>query len=153
MAKLRLTLDLIPKSTFNNNVRAIVSKKQWDYIRSQVYSEAYNICEICGGIGPKHPVEAHEIFSYNDKTLVQKLEKIIALCPNCHMCKHMGLAEIMGKKIIAKQHLMHVNKMTKKQANIYIAECFKIWKERSNKNWILDLTHLKKYGIDIINFK
>lgn len=153
MSKLKLTLDLIPKSQFNNNVRSIVSKKQWDYIRSQVYAEAYNVCEICGGIGEKHPVEAHEIFSYDNKTLIQKLDKLIALCPNCHMVKHMGLAEIMGKKIEAIIHLSKINKMTRKEAKIYIKESFKIWEERSKKNWILDLSYLKKYGINVTKLK
>lgn len=148
MTKLKLTIELVPSTSWMNNVRAVLSKKQWDYLRSQVASKAYNICEICGSVGPKHPVECHEIWSYDNKNLVQKLEGMIALCPDCHMVKHMGFAIIKGKEIQALRHLMSVNKITKKEAKAYIQEAFRIWEERSQKEWTLDLSYLKEYGID-----
>jgi hypothetical protein len=132
-----------------NNVRAVVTKKQWDYLKSQVSSKAYNLCEICGGVGPKHPVECHEIWAFDNKNLVQKLEGMIALCPSCHMVKHFGFAEVRGKRAIALRHLMSVNKLTLNKAEEYVAQAFKVWAERSKKNWTLDITHLKEYGVDI----
>lgn len=151
--KLKLTIELVPSSSWTDNVRAVVSKKQWDYLKSQVSSRAYNVCEICGGVGPKHPVECHEIWSYDNKKLIQKLEGMTALCPNCHMVKHIGLAGIMGKKVQALRHLMAVNKMTITQAETYVAEAFKVWAERSQKTWKLDLSHLEEYGIDVNKLK
>lgn len=147
--KLKLTIELVPSTSWTNNVRAIVSKKQWDYLKSQVSSKAYNVCEICGGVGPKHPVECHEIWSFDNKKLVQKLEGMIALCPDCHMVKHIGLAEINGKKARALRHLMSVNKMTINKAEEYVTEAFKVWAERSKKTWTLDISHLEEYGIDV----
>ena len=149
MTKLRLSIELVPSTSWFNNVRAILSKKQWDYIRFQVASKAYNLCEICGGVGPKHPVECHEIWSFDNKKLIQKLDGMIALCPDCHMVKHIGLAEVRGLKIRALHHLMSVNKMTIKKAEAYVEESFKVWAERSKKSWTLDISHLKEYGIDI----
>jgi len=67
---MKLELDLIPASSWFSNVRAFVSKKQWDTIRHKVFSKAYDTCEICGGIGPKHPVECHEIFEYDKENLM-----------------------------------------------------------------------------------
>jgi len=147
--KLKLTIELVPSTSWTNNVRTIVSKKQWDYLKSQVSSKAYNVCEICGGVGPKHPVECHEIWSFDNKKLVQKLEGMIALCPDCHMVKHIGLAEINGKKARALRHLMSVNKMTINKAEEYVTEAFKVWAERSKKTWTLDISHLEEYGIDV----
>lgn len=149
MTKLLLTIELVPSTSWFSNVRSAVTKKQWDYIKSQVSSKAYNVCEICGGVGPKHPVECHEIWNYDSKNLIQNLAGMIALCPDCHMVKHIGLAEVRGKKIQALRHLMSVNKMTKNKAEAYIEEAFKVWIERSKKYWILDLTHLKEYGLDL----
>lgn len=150
---MKLTIELVPQSSWMNNVRAVLSKKQWDYLRSQVSSKAYDVCEICGGVGPKHPVECHEVWSYDNKTLIQKLERMIALCPNCHMVKHIGLAEIMGKKVYAVRHLMAVNKMTSKKAEAYIEQAFSVWSERSKKEWKLDLSHLEEYGVDVKSIK
>lgn len=132
-----------------NNVRSEVSEAQWNIIKKSVYSEAWYLCQICGGNGPNHPVEAHEIWSYNDNTLVQKLEGMIALCPNCHMVKHIGLAHINKKEAQAIIHFMKVNSCSEKEALKYIDKSFKVWKKRSSKKWTLDLSFLKKYGLEL----
>lgn len=148
MNKLKLTIELVPQTSFFTNVRSAVTKQQWDIIRKQVYAKAYHICEICGGVGNKHPVEAHEIWNYDDKNLIQKLEGMIALCPNCHMVKHIGLAQVNGKTEQALKHLMLINKLSKKDAQEYITDSFMVWAMRSTKSWKLDLSGLKLYGID-----
>lgn len=76
-----------------------------------------------------------------------------ALCPNCHMVKHIGLAGIQNRGEQALKHLMKVNKMTKKEAEDYILKAFEKWGERSSKTWKLDIDHLKVYGIDIKKIK
>lgn len=149
MNKLLLEIELVPASSWLNNVRAIVTEKQWDFIRKQVAARAWNVCEICGGVGPKHPVECHEIWHYDDQLLIQKLVDMIALCPNCHMVKHMGFAQIRGKGEAAFKHFIKVNKMKKSEANAYIKRAFKEWEDRSKKNWTLDISILSNYGIDI----
>ena len=153
MKKIVLSIEMIPQTSWFSNVRSAVSKAQWDVLRKQVYANAYHICQICGGVGPKHPVEAHEIWKYDDKNLVQKLEGMIALCPNCHMVKHIGLAQVQGKKDLALKHLMKVNKISKKDAEQYIADSFMVWAMRSTKSWTLDLSGLKLYGLDPKNIK
>jgi hypothetical protein len=149
MNKFLLTIELVPKSSWMDNVRSVLTQSQWDIIKKSVYSEAWYICQICGGVGPNHPVEAHEIWTYNDKSLIQKLEGMIALCPNCHMVKHIGLAQINNKFDLAVQHFMKVNACSKKACLKYIKDSFKLWLERSNKKWTLDLSFLKKHGIDV----
>jgi hypothetical protein len=144
-----LNIELVPATSFGANLRSALAAEQWDIIRKQVYSKAYNVCEICGEIGPKHPVEAHEIWQYNDKTNQQKLIGMIALCPNCHMCKHMGFARVSGKEDQAIKHFMKINKLSKKEAKKCIDQEFKIWEERSKKEWVLDISILKDFGIDI----
>lgn len=153
MKKLRLTIELVPASCWFSNVRSAVTRTQWDHIRHSVYSQAYHVCEICGGTGRKHPVECHEIWDYDDKNLVQKLKNMIALCPNCHMVKHIGFAQIQNKEIDAIKHLKKVNDLTTKEAETYIQEVFQIWSERSKKNWKLDVSSLKTYGIDVNTIK
>ena len=146
---MKLTLDLIPKTCWFSNVRSHVSKKQWDLIKSKVGSEAYYLCQICGQVGPKHPVEIHEIWHFNDKNLIQKLTGMIALCPLCHATKHFGLAQIQGKLDLVFNHFMKINNFSQKKAQKEIEKSFKIWEERSKKQWILDLSILKDYGVNI----
>lgn len=153
MSKLKLTIELVPRTSWMNNVRAVVTTKQWDILRKQVASAAWDVCQICGGIGPEHPVECHEIWEYNDETKVQKLAGMIALCPNCHMVKHFGFARISGKEDQAFSHFMKVNGLKKIQAEAEITKAFDTWRKRSTIDWTLDLSGLEQYGIDIESIK
>jgi hypothetical protein len=148
LTELKLTIELVPSTSWMNNVRKVLTTTQWNALRGAVCDAAYNICEICGGEGPKHPVECHEIWQYNEKTNVQKLTGMLSLCPDCHMVKHIGLAQVKGKYDEALKHFMKVNKLKKRQAEEYVDEAFKLWRERSKSEWTLDLTILKRYGID-----
>lgn len=150
---LLLKIQLVPASCWFSNVRSHVSKYQWDLIRKQVYLDANYKCQICNGVGPKHPVEAHEIWEYDDKSLIQKLIGMIALCPSCHMTVHMGFAQIQGKGEAALSHFMKVNKINKKEASKYLEEAFKKWAVRSKKKWKLDISILKQYDIDTNKIK
>lgn len=153
MNELKLIIELVPSSAFYSNVRSEVSRKEWDIIRKEVYKKAGHKCEICGDVGPKHAVEAHEIWSYNDRTLIQKLEGMIALCPSCHQVKHFGFAQISGNGEKALKHFIKINKLTKKQAEKEIKKAFDIWAERSKKSWELDISLLKNYGINVDKLK
>lgn len=145
----KLTIELVPSTCWFSNVRSAVSKKQWNNIKKIVTSQAWDVCEICGGVGPKHPVECHEIWDYDDVTHIQKLIGMIALCPDCHMVKHFGLAQIQGKEKQALNHLMKVNSLSKKEAQTYINKAFATWQLRSSHDWTLDISFLKNYGIDL----
>lgn len=153
MSELRLNIELVPQTCWFSNVRSILTKKQWDIVKSQVANAAYDMCQICGGIGPKHPVECHEIWTYDDAKQIQKLTGMIALCPDCHRVKHIGLAQIRGKGEQAIKHFMKVNKLSQKQTEKAIQEAFNIWAKRSDMEWTLDISHLKEYGIDVSKIK
>jgi len=141
----RLTIELVPKTSWYNNVRALVDEPTWGRIRRQVYRQANYRCEICGGKGPEHPVECHEVWRYDDRTRVQLLVRMIALCPVCHQVKHIGLANVKGKGAQARGHLARVNGWTLEEADAYIAEAFGVWAQRSRGSWTLDLEGLRPY--------
>jgi len=144
---IKLTAELVPKTTWYSNVRSNVPRSEWDRIRYKVYADAGYVCEICGGIGKKHPVECHEVWEYDDKTHVQKLVKMIALCPACHSVKHLGRAKAVGIFPQAVAQLMKVNGWDHVKANNYAKAVFDEWKERSKHKWKLDLKGLNKYAV------
>jgi hypothetical protein len=141
----QLTVELVPKTSWYNNARALVDEVTWDRIRRQVWRQADYRCEVCGGRGPEHPVECHEMWRYDDRTRVQLLVRMIALCPDCHQVKHMGFASVRGKSAQARAHLARVNGWTLAQADACIAEAFRVWAQRSQGPWILDLEGLRPY--------
>jgi len=141
----KLSVELVPKTAWYSNVRSNVSKSEWDKIRKKVYAEAGHVCEICGGVGKRHPVECHEVWEYDDKKHIQKLASMIALCPACHSAKHLGRAKAVGIYHLALQQLMKVNGWTHKEATDYAKKAFEEWRERSNHPWKLDLRGLNRY--------
>ena len=143
----RLTIELVPSTCWWSNVRSNVSKSDWDRLRKHTYKKASYRCEICGGVGEKHPVECHEIWNYNESTRVQTLERLIALCPNCHSVKHIGFTQLQGRASEAINHLAKVNNWNLSQALIYLFECFETWQKRSQYEWQLDISYLEQLGI------
>jgi len=151
--KIKLSVELIPKTAWGSNVRDLLSPKEWKALRDQVCNKANNVCEICGGFGPKHLTECHEIFEYDDKNHIQTLTGMISLCPPCHMVKHIGFAHSQGRYSEALFHFMKINDLKKRPAEEYIGEAFELWQERSQHQWITNLSYLINYGIDVNKLK
>ena len=137
-----LYVDLVPSSSWCNNLRSVLDKKDWDLIRKTTYRLAENRCELCLGVGSKHPVEAHERWVFDNENLIQKLDGVSCLCPTCHLATHFGLAQIQEKADIAANQLMKVNGWTEQQTEEHINESFKKWEFRSGFNWQIDISWL-----------
>ncbi len=135
-----LTIELIPETVWYHNLRSMLDKEDWDLLRRWAYRKAEYKCEICGGRGDKWPVEAHEVWQYNDRSKTIKLVDIIALCPMCHKVKHIGLAQLNGEYDIAIKHLAEVNKWSIEEAERYLAKQVEIWEERSRYFWEIDIS-------------
>jgi 5-methylcytosine-specific restriction endonuclease McrA len=129
-------------------VRSNVTKKQLDNIRKSVYIKANYNCEICGGKGTEHLVECHEVWIYDDTTLIQRLGHFQALCPLCHEVKHIGLADIMGNGDRAFNRFKSINKLDDTIASKIRNAVFKQWRIRSEQQWKLDIEHLKEYRLN-----
>lgn len=140
-----LTVELVPETSWYTNVRSQVPADIWDKIRRDVYKAADYQCEICGGKGDKWPVECHEVWEYDDAHHIQTLIKMIALCPSCHMVKHIGFAQIRGRGKEAIEHLMTVNKWTHGEAEQYIEQAFDQWKARGDFDWTVITSLIDSY--------
>lgn len=146
---MKLTVQLVPSTSFYENVRSICSKTQWDFIRKDVYKKYSYKCAICGGKGDKHPVEAHEVWKYDDNNYIQILTDILAVCPACHTSIHFGLACVRGKQDKALSHLKIVNGISIDEAQSHVKRSFEEFNRRSKHQWTLDVSYLEKYGIDV----
>lgn len=143
--KMKLTIELVPQTSWFSNLRSLLSQAEWDVIRKQCYKKAGYKCEICNEVGPKHPVECHETWDYDNG--IQKLIGLIALCPNCHKTKHYGFARISGNEKEVKKHFMKVNSLSEKEADDYIENAFLEWERKSELQWKLDISFLESYKL------
>jgi hypothetical protein len=145
MAKteLKLAVEMVPKPLWDLNARKVLTSSEWDTLRRHTYREAGHRCEVCSGQGHAHPVEAHEVWRYDDVNLIQTLERLVALCPNCHKAVHYGQADMIGMARVAQGHLKDVNGWTEQQLHEHLAAAFDLWVDRSmHENWQVDFTWL-----------
>jgi hypothetical protein len=145
LKELRLKIELVPSTSWYNNLRWYITKKDWDKIRKATYATYGYKCGICGAEGR---LNCHEIWEYDDKKHIQKLKGFIALCDMCHHVKHIGLAGIMAlegkldyKKVI--EHFMSVNNCDRRTFEKHKKRVFEEWRERSKHKWYVDLGEYK----------
>ena len=156
---------MVPKTSWYNNLRKLLSVSEWDKLRRTSYEEAAHFCSICGdtGInqGYNHRLECHETWKYQNiiggsinKTYIQTLDSINALCPMCHLAKHMGFDSVNNKQQEATLHYAKINKITINEAYEDIESAFKEWDLRSLFKWKLDCIKIEKqYGIRVADVK
>jgi len=146
---LKLTIELVPATSYYDNVRKIISERDWNQIRSRCYTQSGFQCDVCydNGIdqGRKQKVCCHEIWHYDDKTHTQRLVGFTSLCPLCHQVKHAGLANLNNKIDQVISQLEEVNEMTKEDAENYLVDCFAQHKYRSRFDWNVDVTYLYQF--------
>lgn len=140
--------QLVPSTCWYSNLRSLLPRREWDRIRRQVYKLADYRCQICGGRGKQHPVEAHEMWMYDDEAGVQRLDRIMALCPMCHAVQHLGRANAHGQLRSAVAHMAKVNGWSSQDAILMAEVAFEQWAQRSQRQWDLDLRALDGWGFD-----
>ena len=145
---LKLSIELVPSTVWESSVYKLMSREVWDSIRNDFIKENGRKCQVCGKTSGT--MNLHEIWNYDDKKHVQKLEGFILLCRMCHHVKHIGLAGILanqGKlgydKVI--EHFCKVNDCTKKEFEKHKAKAFEIWRERSEYEWNQDFGKYKEF--------
>jgi len=97
----------IPYKASGQNLWGFFDKDSWNRIRSASYAQSGHRCVICGGRGGfiadkvmeesdrRHGVDCHEVWDWQVEDPatgvgVQKLERLLVVCANCHACFHSG---------------------------------------------------------------
>lgn len=143
----KLDFELVPDGCWYSNLRSILSKKQWDFLRQDAKERSNGCCAICGKKTDK--LDAHEKWSYDIDLGVQKLEDIIAVCKDCHSVIHIGYTQLKGNEERAEKHFMKVNECNYAEYRNALGKANELHKKRNQvSEWKLDLTYLKKFVIE-----
>jgi hypothetical protein len=143
----RLTVELLPATTWGSNLRSALRQTDWNRLRKSAYAAANNRCEVCGGVGGQYPVACHERWQFDDAACSQRLVGLIALCPDCHDVKHFGRANEQGRGPLATLHLCDVNGWSIARGQEYLTLAFALWKLRTKRTWEIDLSWLRPLNI------
>lgn len=141
---LKLKFELVPDGCWYTNLRTILSKAQWDYVKQDAKERAQGKCSICGR--KTNRLEAHEKWSYDENNGVQKLEDVISICHDCHSVIHFGRTQLKGNEERAENHFMKVNGCTYSEFRKFLG----LANERHillNKvpEWKVDISWLKRF--------
>ena len=100
---------------------------------------------MCGGVGSRHPVEAHERWLHDPSRRVATLVDVEALCPACHQVKH------CRPSAAVLDQLARVNAWTQDEARVYTSWVTTVRECRTRRgvgpgtppsHWRLDLSWL-----------
>jgi len=149
----KLTIELVPSTSWYANLRKVMPGADWDKLRKQVYAQYGRRCGICGAGNTR--LNCHEIWEYDERNRVQRLNGFIALCDLCHHVKHIGFAALLAGRgeldfedVIA--HFMKVNRCDRLTFTTYHKWAFEQWAERSKHYWQIELgeyTLLAQHGM------
>ena len=91
-----------------------------DRLRRMVYRRAGHRCEACGDSGSQP--EAHERFTYDVQSGVQRLVRLICLCTACHRVTHFGRTMLQGDAAgqAAIDHLQAVTGMIDLETELHL---------------------------------
>ncbi len=140
----KLNFELVPDGCWYSNLRHILSKKQWDFIRQDAKARFDGKCAICGR--KTKYLDAHERWSYDAKNRIQKLEDVICVCKSCHSVIHIGLTQLRGDEERAEKHFMKVNNCSYADYRMALGKANELHKKLNQvPEWKLDLTWLKRF--------
>ena len=148
MKKYKLDFELVPEELWRVNLRTLLRSEDWDTVRRDAYKRARYKCRICGAGGR---MEAHEKWSYDDKLALQKLEDVLALCHNCHLVKHIGRTQLVGREGVAMEHFMKVNACSQMDYHEALGAATREYRARNKiEGWMTDVSWLKtRFGLEI----
>jgi len=149
---MKLELELVPKTAWYSNLRKHMSKSEWTKLSRKIRNAKDRTCELCGWKENNGKwTECHEVWSYDDNTYIQKLERFICLCPTCHHVKHWGLSNIIGRDMAALTvHAIDINQISVKEWIEHIKSATDTWNHRSQHNWNTIIDGYKdKVGISL----
>lgn len=108
MKEFKLSIDLLPKGAWGNDLSKTLPQKDWDTLRRICYEKAKSTCQICGY--KTEDLDAHEVWEFDIERKTQTLKDIIALCSKCHGVKHFRNSVRLGYGENAKNHFVKINR-------------------------------------------
>lgn len=156
-----LQIDLIPKTSWGASLAGSLTSECWSSIRKPFIHYHGNRCQICGQKGKDlsasiKDVDTHEIWEYSPltaKNKVQTLKGFIALCSSCHLMFHLGFARIKNKGDVTIKRLQRLEKLSDTEIDLRIKNIDDIWAQRSQHEWMIDVSVLRTYGFSELKFK
>lgn len=147
----RLRIELVPRPLWKRNLRGgPLTHTEWRRLRRWALDEAGNACQACG-----HYVEGgrnlvcHELWSYDDATLIQTLTGVEIHCRDCDAVTHIGrIGAVAGMVGVGRalRQLARVNGWSPRQAMAHYGEARAEYERRSGLVWTQDIGWYERWA-------
>ena len=145
MDKKILKIELVPDGCWYSNLRTLLSKEQWDYLKADAKRRSGGKCSVCGK--KTAVLDAHERWEYDEKNCIQRLKDIVSVCKECHSVIHIGRTYLKGDAEKAENHYMKVNGATYAEFRAALKTANEEHIRRNGiSEWKLDISYLKRYS-------
>lgn len=139
---LKLTIDLIPATSWYISLRSHLSKERWNKIRLFVYKKFGYQCSICKSKSDR--LQCHEVWVFDDEKKMQKLKGLQVLCSLCHNVKHIGISGIRARegKLDYEElitHFMNINNVSRNVFFTHREEAIQLFLKRNKISWRIQL--------------
>lgn len=152
-----ISFEFLPDSQNFRNVRSVLQFidgdfKSWKTIRDKAEEQSNGVCCICGCVSQDFDkkettaTQCHEVWSFDDTNLIQKLERLEPLCVSCHNIKHINRHYKNEKKtgeLLARYCKLNNCSLEGAKADLQLAKDMK--KKRKDLIYKLDLTEINKF--------
>ena len=140
----KLNFELVPDGCWGYNLRSILSKTQWDFLKKDARERSGGKCAICGKLTTR--LDAHERWSSDETSGTVKLEDVIAVCKDCHSVMHIGYTQLKGDVKRAEEHFMKVNGCSYAQMREALGKANEEHQRRNKVGeWKMDLSYFKRF--------
>ncbi|WP_143016723.1 hypothetical protein [Paraburkholderia phenazinium] len=140
--------DSIPETSWGSSLSNLLTWPCWNRLRQSAFVATGHRCLLCGA-GEK--LDCHEIWKYYEPSEhgqlhrgalcgVQRLVKLIPVCPDCHETFHLGLARIRGRLDITLERIAALYRLSDDERDAYLAMVKEDWYRRNEFSWALDVS-------------
>lgn len=148
----RITADIHPDGSLRA-IRSRLLQEEWIELRRKVSKDAGYRCEACGRRGKDHPVETHDIWTFDSETGVQTLVCVKAFCPECHRVRHLNEEIRDDFELPRFQELVSwtslVNGWSRKDAERHLRDCDDKRAALLGRKWTVHASAILDYFEDL----
>ena len=140
-AAMRLEIELVPKPLWGDSLFRLLTRGQWEKIRTVAVDRAAGRCEVCGALSAR--LIGHEQWTYDDEAGTRVLTGVKAVCGPCNSVTHFGRSRnlaALGQLDLqdVRDHFMRVNDIDWSSAESAIENAFALQRGRNKRNWTTD---------------
>jgi hypothetical protein len=148
-----VTGDLIPETAWGASLANLLAPSSWAALRVPLVKQNHNVCELCGL--QINALEVHEVWEYDfpsedeiarreEVTVfgVQRLRGLMTVCPDCHLCFHLGYANSHGRLSETLNRLGALNNWSRAEVEEYDRTVIARWQRASEIHWMLDFANI-----------